>query len=171
MDQKSKINASDDSGIRLECVKGDIKFQHVGFRSHSRPDIEVLYDLCLSIKSGQEIELLQLAQTFQWTVNLINLTSSWPLSLVNQTDALVGESGSGKSTVIALLQRYYDPNSGRITLDGLELKKLKLKWLRRQICPDSQEPILFNAAVWENIAYGKEGTATEAEIIAAAKVG
>ncbi|POO01908.1 ABC transporter-like, partial [Trema orientale] len=50
-----------------------------------------------------------------------------------KTVALVGESGSGKSTVIALLQRFYDPDSGHITLDGVEIQRLKLKWLRQQM--------------------------------------
>jgi ATP-binding cassette subfamily B (MDR/TAP) protein 1 len=50
-----------------------------------------------------------------------------------QTFALVGESGSGKSTVIALLERFYDPDSGTISLDGIELKNLTLSWLRDQM--------------------------------------
>ncbi|KAJ7973145.1 ABC transporter B family protein [Quillaja saponaria] len=95
------------------------------------------------------------------------------LSLVihsGKTLALVGESGSGKSTVIALLQRFYDPDSGHITLDGVEIQKLQLKWLRQQMGLVSQEPILFNDTIRANIAYGKGGNATEAEIIAAAEM-
>ncbi|KAL6193550.1 hypothetical protein ACLB2K_034634 [Fragaria x ananassa] len=84
----------------------------------------------------------------------------------NTTVALVGESGSGKSTVISLLQRFYDPDSGHITLDGTKLQTLQLKWLRRQMGLVSQEPVLFNDTIRANIAYGKEGIATEAEIIA-----
>jgi len=87
-----------------------------------------------------------------------------------QTVALVGESGSGKSTVIALLQRFYDPDSGEITLDGIEIRQLKLKWLRQQMGLVSQEPVLFNETIRANIAYGKGGNATEAEIIAAAEL-
>ncbi|KAG8663637.1 hypothetical protein MANES_01G234500v8 [Manihot esculenta] len=87
-----------------------------------------------------------------------------------KTVALVGESGSGKSTVIALLQRFYDPNSGHITLDGVEIQKLQLRWLRQQMGLVSQEPVLFNDTIRANIAYGKEGDATEAEIIAAAEL-
>ncbi|XP_057439153.1 ABC transporter B family member 4-like [Lotus japonicus] len=86
------------------------------------------------------------------------------------TVALVGESGSGKSTVIALLQRFYDPDAGQITLDGVEIQKLQLKWLRQQMGLVSQEPILFNDTIRANIAYGKEGNATEAEIITAAEL-
>ncbi|XP_050236016.1 ABC transporter B family member 11-like [Mercurialis annua] len=87
-----------------------------------------------------------------------------------KTVALVGESGSGKSTVIALLQRFYDPNSGHITLDGVEIKNLQLSWLRQQMGLVSQEPSLFNDTIRTNIAYGKEENATEAEIIAATEL-
>ncbi|KAM7487966.1 hypothetical protein LguiB_025450 [Lonicera macranthoides] len=86
-----------------------------------------------------------------------------------KTVALVGESGSGKSTVMSLLQRFYDPDSGFITLDGVEIEKLNLKWLRQQMGLVSQEPVLFNDTIRANIAYGKEGYATEADIIAAAE--
>ncbi|KAK1356740.1 p-glycoprotein 21 [Heracleum sosnowskyi] len=86
-----------------------------------------------------------------------------------KTVALVGESGSGKSTVIALLQRFYDPDSGHITLDGVEIQKLQLKWLRQQMGLVSQEPVLFNDTIRANIAYGKDGGATEAEIISASE--
>ncbi|KAF4371338.1 hypothetical protein G4B88_003808, partial [Cannabis sativa] len=85
-----------------------------------------------------------------------------------KTVALVGESGSGKSTVISLLQRFYDPDSGQITLDGVEIQKLQLKWFRQQMSLVSQEPVLFNDTIRANIGYGKEGNSTEAEIIAAA---
>ncbi|KAH0853355.1 LOW QUALITY PROTEIN: hypothetical protein HID58_093267, partial [Brassica napus] len=89
-----------------------------------------------------------------------------------KTVALVGESGSGKSTVISLLQRFYDPDSGHITLDGIELKKMQLKWLRQQMGLVGQEPVLFNDTIRANIAYGKgsEEAATESEIIAAAEL-
>ncbi|KAK7264799.1 hypothetical protein RJT34_32410 [Clitoria ternatea] len=87
-----------------------------------------------------------------------------------KTVALVGESGSGKSTVISLLQRFYDPNSGQITLDGTEIQKLQLKWFRQQMGLVSQEPMLFNDTIRANIAYGKGGDATESEIIAAAEL-
>ncbi|KAK7347973.1 hypothetical protein VNO80_22518 [Phaseolus coccineus] len=86
------------------------------------------------------------------------------------TVALVGESGSGKSTVISLLQRFYDPDSGHITLDGKEIQRMQVKWLRQQMGLVSQEPVLFNDTIRANIAYGKGGDATEAEIIAAAEL-
>ena len=86
-----------------------------------------------------------------------------------QTVALVGESGSGKSTVISLIERFYDPDSGHVYLDGVEIRMFKLSWLRQQMGLVSQEPILFNETIRANIAYGKQGGATEEEIIAATK--
>ncbi|XP_031490564.1 ABC transporter B family member 11-like [Nymphaea colorata] len=94
------------------------------------------------------------------------------LSLIvssGKTVALVGESGSGKSTVISLLERFYDPDSGHILLDGVEIQKFQLKWLRQQMGLVSQEPVLFNDTIRANIAYGKQGAVTEKEIIAAAQ--
>ncbi|KAL5052416.1 hypothetical protein RYX36_033098, partial [Vicia faba] len=85
-----------------------------------------------------------------------------------KTVALVGESGSGKSTVISLLERFYDPDSGHVYLDGVDITKFRLSWSRQQMGLVGQEPILFNERIRANIAYGKEGGATEDEIIAAA---
>lgn len=97
------------------------------------------------------------------------LHSSKGISIISQTVALVGESGSGKSTAIALLQRFYDPDSGHILLDGMALQKFNLRWLRQQMGLVSQEPAMFNDTIRSNIAYGKEGEATEVEILSAAK--
>ncbi|CAH1437669.1 unnamed protein product [Lactuca virosa] len=85
-----------------------------------------------------------------------------------KTVALVGGSGSGKSTVIALLQRFYDPQGGEICVDGVKIDKLQLKWLRSQMGLVSQEPALFSMTVRENILFGKEDAAMD-EVIEAAK--
>ncbi|KAH9613320.1 hypothetical protein KSS87_021170, partial [Heliosperma pusillum] len=87
-----------------------------------------------------------------------------------KTVALIGESGSGKSTIVSLLQRFYDPESGCITLDGIDIRNFQLKWLRRQMGLVSQEPVLFNDTISANIAFGKGTNVTEAEIIVAAKL-
>ena len=79
------------------------------------------------------------------------------------TAALVGQSGSGKSTVISLVERFYDPEAGEVLIDGVNLKQLQLKWIREKIGLVSQEPILFATTIKENIAYGKEN-ATQEEI-------
>ncbi|GMI99183.1 multi-drug resistance 13, ATP-binding cassette B15 [Hibiscus trionum] len=85
-----------------------------------------------------------------------------------KTMALVGSSGSGKSTVISLLQRFYDPLGGDIVLDGVPINKLQLKWFRSQMGLVSQEPTLFATTIKENILFGKEDAQME-EIIKAAK--
>lgn len=86
-----------------------------------------------------------------------------------KTVALVGESGSGKSTAFALLERFYDPDSGKVLFDGVELRALRVSWLRQQVGLVSQEPVLFNDTIRANIAYGKQGEeASEEEIVAAA---
>jgi ATP-binding cassette, subfamily B (MDR/TAP), member 1 len=82
------------------------------------------------------------------------------------TAALVGQSGSGKSTIISLLERFYDPESGEVLIDGVSLKSFQVKWIREQIGLVGQEPVLFTASIKENIAYGKEG-ATDEEIVTA----
>ncbi|CAI0472893.1 unnamed protein product [Linum tenue] len=83
--------------------------------------------------------------------------------------ALVGQSGSGKSSVLALILRFYDPTSGRVMIDGKDIKKLQLRSLRRHIGLVQQEPALFATSIYENILYGREG-ATEGEVIEAAKL-
>ncbi|XP_030947941.1 ABC transporter B family member 11-like [Quercus lobata] len=139
VDRQSKIDPSNEFGMTLENLKGEIELHHVSFKYPCRPDIQIFQDLSLTIHSGKTI-------------------------------ALVGESGSGKSTVIALLQRFYDPDSGHITLDGIEIKEFQVKWLRQQMGLVIQEPILFNETIRANIAYGRGGNATESEIIAAAEL-
>lgn len=81
--------------------------------------------------------------------------------------ALVGPSGAGKSTVLQLLLRFYDPQAGRIRLDGVDLRDLALEDLRGHIALVPQEPVIFGADAWENIRYGLEH-ATEADLRAAA---
>jgi ATP-binding cassette subfamily B (MDR/TAP) protein 1 len=68
--------------------------------------------------------------------------------------ALVGVSGCGKSTIINLLLRFYDPQSGVVSLDGHDIKKLNIRWLRNQIGYVGQEPVLFSGTVADNISYG-----------------
>ena len=80
-----------------------------------------------------------------------------------KNSAFVGESGCGKSTVFQLLMRFYDPDEGRITLDGVDLRDLKLSWLRNLIGYVGQEPVLFATTIRENLLFGKED-ATDEEI-------
>ncbi|XP_004604151.2 ATP-binding cassette sub-family B member 5 [Sorex araneus] len=71
-----------------------------------------------------------------------------------KTVAFVGSSGCGKSTSVQLLQRFYDPVKGQVLFDGVDAKELNIQWLRSQIAIVSQEPVLFNCSIAENIAYG-----------------
>eukprot|EP00079_Xenopus_tropicalis_P036577 XP_017950348.1 PREDICTED: multidrug resistance protein 1 [Xenopus tropicalis] len=85
-----------------------------------------------------------------------------------KTIALVGMSGCGKSTTIQLLQRFYDPSHGEITVDGHDIRTLNVKWLRENIGVVSQEPVLFGTTIAENIRFGRESV-TDSEIEQAAK--
>ena len=82
--------------------------------------------------------------------------------------ALVGSSGAGKSTLCSLIPRFYDVSGGRICLDGIDIRDIKLKSLRDQIGIVQQEVYLFAGTIYDNIRYGKEG-ATREEVVAAAK--
>jgi ATP-binding cassette subfamily B (MDR/TAP) protein 1 len=77
------------------------------------------------------------------------------------TMAIVGESGSGKSTVISLVERFYDPEAGEVLIDGINIKNLSLDWIRAKIGLVSQEPLLFMTSIKENIIYGKEDATLE----------
>lgn len=85
--------------------------------------------------------------------------------------AVVGSSGSGKSTLLRLFPRFVDPTSGSVSLDGVDIRDLTLAGLRQQIALVPQEPYIFRATVWENIAYGKDNVSREAAIAAARSVG
>jgi len=109
-------------------------------------------DVCFSYEEGREV------------LHDINLVIP-----KGKTIALVGQSGSGKSTLADLIPRYYDASSGSITLDGKDLRELKIKGLRSLIGNVNQEAILFNDTIFNNIAFGVEG-ATMEEVVAAAKI-
>lgn len=85
-----------------------------------------------------------------------------------KTVALVGSSGGGKSTIADMIPRFYDPTDGQILIDGLDLRSITTKSLRDQMGIVTQESILFNDTIFNNIAFGTE--ATEAEVMAAAKI-
>ena len=94
-----------------------------------------------------------------------------------KTTALVGLSGCGKSTIFGLLERFYEPTAGSITLDGHNLEELNLKWLRSQMAYVGQEPTLFSTTIFENIRHGlvnsgisESAEQTKERVIAAAKL-
>ncbi|KAK9684162.1 hypothetical protein RND81_10G190600 [Saponaria officinalis] len=86
-----------------------------------------------------------------------------------QTVAVVGVSGSGKSTIISLIQRFYDPVAGQIFLDGRDLKQFNLRWLRSHLGLVQQEPVIFSTTIRENIIYARHN-ASEAEMKEAARI-
>lgn len=87
-----------------------------------------------------------------------------------QTIALVGPSGCGKSTVVSLTERFYDPQNGGLFLDDVDVRDLNIRWLRGQMGLVSQEPVLFNISVADNIRYGaNHREVSDEEVIEAAK--
>jgi ABC-type multidrug transport system fused ATPase/permease subunit len=86
-----------------------------------------------------------------------------------QLVGVVGPTGGGKSTIVSLIPRFYDATSGKVEVDGVDVRDYKLQWLRSQIGYVLQETVLFRGTVYDNIAYGREG-ATRDEVIEAARL-
>ncbi|MFT5301853.1 MAG: subfamily B ATP-binding cassette protein MsbA [Mariniblastus sp.] len=86
-----------------------------------------------------------------------------------QTLAIVGGNGSGKSTLMNLLARFYDPHAGFVRIDGQDIRQMQPKKVRQQISWVTQDSVLFNGTLWENIAYGRSG-ATDEEIMHAIRI-
>ncbi|KAH8020259.1 hypothetical protein HPB51_025724 [Rhipicephalus microplus] len=110
-------------GLALSNLQGQVEFHNVTFAYPSRPEIEVLKKLNLSVPAGSVL-------------------------------AIVGPSGQGKSTLASLLLRLYDPTSGTVTLDGIDIRELDPHFLRMHVGIVSQEPTLFATSIFENILYG-----------------
>uniref|UniRef100_A0A8C9XAL9 ATP-binding cassette, sub-family B (MDR/TAP), member 4 n=1 Tax=Sander lucioperca TaxID=283035 RepID=A0A8C9XAL9_SANLU len=137
IDHTPIIDSYSKAGFKPDFITGDIEFKNIHFSYPSRPDVKILNNLSLSVKSGQTI-------------------------------ALVGSSGCGKSTTIQLLQRFYDPQEGSVTVDGHDIRTLNVRYLREMIGVVSQEPILFATTITENIRYGRPDV-TQWDIEQAAK--
>eukprot|EP01102_Stenamoeba_stenopodia_P019688 TRINITY_DN7491_c0_g1_i1.p1 TRINITY_DN7491_c0_g1~~TRINITY_DN7491_c0_g1_i1.p1 ORF type:complete len:771 (+),score=133.32 TRINITY_DN7491_c0_g1_i1:235-2547(+) len=129
----------------------------------------------IPVESGEKLEVvegvLELKDvTFRYPTRLDSLIlDNISLSLSpGSVVALVGPSGGGKSTIVSLIERFYDPLQGDVLLDGVNIKTLDPIWYRRRIGFVSQEPILFACSIRENIAYGVDG-ATQEDVENAAK--
>uniref|UniRef100_A0A3Q3VVZ1 Bile salt export pump n=1 Tax=Mola mola TaxID=94237 RepID=A0A3Q3VVZ1_MOLML len=136
IDREPEIDCLSEAGYKLDRVKGDIEFHNVTFYYPSRPEVKILDQLSVAIKSGE-------------------------------TTAFVGPSGAGKSTAVQLIQRFYDPKEGMVTLDGHDIRGLNIQWLRSLIGIVEQEPVLFATTIAENIRYGRPGVSMDDIIIAA----
>ncbi|XP_010684039.2 ABC transporter B family member 1 [Beta vulgaris subsp. vulgaris] len=115
-----------------------------------------------SVTGQIELKNVEFAYPSRPDVKILhNFTLTVP---AGKTIALVGSSGSGKSTVVSLIERFYDPIEGQLLLDGHDIKTLKLRWLRQQIGLVSQEPALFATSIKENILLGRpEASLVEVE--------
>ena len=122
-----------------------------------------IYDYKPKIKSRKNITL----DIIEGEIEFKNVTFAYPLKpdvniLKNfstkiekgKVVAIVGHSGSGKSTISNLIQRFYDPKDGTITIDGIDIKDFDLEWLRRSIGYVSQEPSLYSTTIEDNVTYG-----------------
>ena len=120
-------------------MDGAITVENVTFQYPSRPEVQVLNGLSVSLNPGQTL-------------------------------ALVGPSGCGKSTVVSLLERFYEPKSGSLKLDQQDIRDLNIRWLRQNIGLVSQEPILFDSSISENIRYGANfREVSDEEVVTAAR--
>ncbi|KAL1836186.1 hypothetical protein VTJ49DRAFT_5467 [Mycothermus thermophilus] len=119
-------------------------------------------------KSGEEpsevsgfVELENISFAYPTRPNITVLDNFSLRVPAGKVTALVGQSGSGKSTIVGLIERWYNPSSGVIKLDGRPIDKLNLNWLRKNVRLVQQEPVLFQGSVFDNIAYGLIGTPWE----------
>nr|XP_034351500.1 bile salt export pump isoform X2 [Arvicanthis niloticus] len=139
LDRKPPINVYSGAGEKWDNFQGKIDFIDCKFTYPSRPDIQVLNGLSVSVDPGQTL-------------------------------AFVGSSGCGKSTSIQLLERFYDPDQGKVMIDGHDSKKVNVQFLRSNIGIVSQEPVLFDCSIMDNIKYGDNTKEISVErVIAAAK--
>lgn len=104
------------------------------------------------------IELRNIKHIYPSRPNVVVMEDVNLLIPAGRSIALVGASGSGKSTIIGLIERFYDPVGGSVHIDGHNVKDLNLRWLRQQVSLVSQEPVLFATSIYENIKHGLLGT-------------
>ena len=118
------INTTGGSKIDGE-ITGELELRDVKFSYPSKPDVEVLKGLSLQVNNFK-----------------------------NRVVALCGQSGCGKSSIISLIERFYDPDSGFVLFNGRDIRELEPRWYKQQIAIVQQEPVLFSGSIKENICYG-----------------
>ena len=122
---EAKINT--EGGYQMEDneVKGTIEIKDVKFCYPSKMTVQVLKGVSLTVENNK-----------------------------NRVVALCGTSGCGKSTIISMIERFYDPNSGSVLFNGRNIKDLEPRWYHQQIAIVQQEPVLFSGTIKDNITYG-----------------
>lgn len=105
-------------------------------------------------QSSSEVELQEACFTYPMRPSVQVLRGLSLAVRPGQTVALVGQSGCGKSTIVQLLERFYDVTGGNVKVDGCDVREVQLQSLRRLISLVSQEPTLFNMTIRDNIVYG-----------------
>ncbi|CAF0957991.1 unnamed protein product [Didymodactylos carnosus] len=155
--RKSKIDAFKNDGHKPSVLTGNIELRNVKFTYPSRPEALVLNNINIKIPSGNTVAL----------VGASGCGSECQPNLTHEEifDFLI----CVESTIIQLIQRFYDPDSGEVLLDGRDIRSLNVAWLRTHIGIVSQEPVLFTGSIEDNIRFGKQD-ATDEEVIAAAKM-
>ncbi|KNG89222.1 multidrug resistance protein 1, 2, 3 (p glycoprotein 1, 2, 3) [Aspergillus nomiae NRRL 13137] len=109
------------------------------------------------------VELKNIRHIYPYRPDVVVMDGVSLLIPAGKSTALVGASGSGKSTIVGLVERFYDPVGGCVHIDGHDIKDLNLRWLRQQISLVSQEPTLFATTIFGNIRHGLIGTPHEHE--------
>jgi ATP-binding cassette, subfamily B, bacterial len=116
------------------------------------------------LRGRVEFDAVELAYGEQAVLHDIHLEAE-----PGQTIAIVGPTGAGKSSLVGLIPRFFDPRKGRVIVDGMDVRSLKLRSLRSQVAIVLQEPILFEGTIYDNIAYGSRRKASQANVMAAGK--
>ena len=153
------------SKVNMQIQEGIAAARRVFEVLDLQPDIKEAPDAVELPPFSQEIEYRNVS--FRYGEELVLKDISFKVKKGEKV-AIVGASGAGKSTLVNLLPRFYDPTSGAILIDGMDIRQVTLRSLREQIGIVTQEIILFNDTVRNNIAYGRPGV-TEEEVVRAAK--
>jgi subfamily B ATP-binding cassette protein MsbA len=147
--------------------KASVAFERIRETLETRTDVR---DLPRAIKAPRLRGLIEFDHvSFGYEPNRVICNDLNLRIAPGQVAALVGPTGAGKSSIISLIPRFYDPIGGAVKIDGLDVRRYRIKSLREQMSFVLQETVLFRAPIWQNIAYGKPG-APRQEILRAAEL-
>lgn len=125
MEIETKVNAHGGSALDDDAVSGVLELKNVSFNYPTKPDVQVLNDVSLKVDAKK-----------------------------NRVVALCGTSGCGKSSIISLIERFYDPQHGQVLFNGTDIRELEPQWYHNQVAIVQQEPVLFSGTIKENILFG-----------------